>query len=188
MPWMPTGDGLDYVCDLRCLGGNVLKARAEREPQSSCTGGVEGPSLPTQTCPLHPCGFSPTSFDSTLKEGENLHSDVSNLMQEDLILQEITFQLLHLGARGLYLMWTLSKHRHEHKRVSMHPSLVDIQPAGTRFGYLSAKCYAKENTDSWHQVYPRGEEICEDPLTAVHLGYREVAHGFLLSFYFHCVI
>jgi len=33
-----------------------------------------------------------------LKEGEKLHLDVSNLMQEDLMLQEITFQPLHFGG------------------------------------------------------------------------------------------
>lgn len=130
----------------------------------------------------------PTFFNSVLKEGENLHLDVSNLRQEDLMLQGIISHLLHFGVWGLYLMQTMSKCRHGHKHACTQPSLVEIQPAGTHFGYLCAKCYTKENTDSWHQVYPGARKsvrifgwLCT---SGMDLG--QVAHGFLLSFCFRC--
>ena len=80
----------------------MLKEIVGRETQSSCRRGVEGPSLPMQTCPLHPCRFYPTLFNSVLKEGEKLHLDVPNLMQEDLMLHKLLFSYCIL-VHGVFI-------------------------------------------------------------------------------------
>lgn len=110
------------LCDLWYFGGNMLKEKVERETQSSCRKGLASPSFPMQTRPIHLCCFNPTLFNGVLRKSKKLHSNVSNLMQEDLTLQEMPAQILQFGAQGLYLTQALS-----HRKQAQHRGMQGVE-------------------------------------------------------------